>query len=87
MPEVSAVAIPGDLIGAFLVAQEDQSERGMSTNPGDIAKRHHRVTLARLEDKQVKVVLYPHSVTVMGGGVTYIIDIERWRVVERRENY
>lgn len=87
----AAVAVPGQFMAAFLLAQLDQEEHARRHNvlmtPAEFAKRHHMITVASVGGREVKVVYYPESETVMGGGTSYLIDIREWRIVDRREEY
>jgi len=83
----TVVWAPSDLLAAFLVAYDANSERwhhqGIQFTPRDLIARHYAVRISRDGKDRVRVSFGPASPDVAGGGVTYFVDTERLKVVER----
>ncbi len=83
-----AILAPSDLLAAFLVAYEEQQKlwqnKGVALTPRELIVRHYAVYCTRNGPGQIAVMFTAASPFVSGGGMTYFVDMESLKVVERK---
>jgi hypothetical protein len=76
------------LMAAFLVAYKAHQEwwrsKGVALTPKELIMRHHGVHCARSGDGRFVISFWPPADTVIGGGVTYMIDEATLDLLEQK---